>query len=249
MEEVILFNKVEKRFGKVCALKDLTFSISKGESVALVGNNGSGKTTTINILCNLIPFDNGEVKIFCEKVNRFNVFYKSKLGILLSPPIFINEFTPAQYLKFICKFQHVNIQDISDRINDTIGYFNIENSSEKRIIDYSSGERMKIALAAAIINNPEILVFDEPFVHLDIQTIDFMLSLINSIKSKKTLFITSHNLDLISKICSRFLIIEEGKIIDDFTPDKDLSIETIKSQIKRRIIIKKNSRIELKWLK
>ena len=107
---------------------------------------------------------------------------------------------------------------------------------------------MKIALAAAIIHNPEVLIFDEPFIHLDIQTVDFLINLINSLKYKKTLFITSHNLDLISGLCFRFLIMEDGKIIDNFLPTEDTPPDKIKNQIKERIIKQKIGHNKLNWL-
>ncbi|HCI54594.1 MAG TPA: ABC transporter ATP-binding protein [Bacteroidales bacterium] len=247
MEEVINFNKVVKKYGRILALDDLTFSINKGESVALIGNNGCGKTTTINVLCNLITYDKGNVMVFNRKVSPHYVTYKNKLGILLSPPIFVNEFTPLQYLKFICKFQKVEPQEISIRVNDLINVFKISYYDRKRIEDFSAGEKMKIALAAAIIHNPDVLVFDEPFVHIDIQTIDVLIELIKSIKNKKTLFITSHNLDLVTNLCNRFLIMKDGKIIGDFLSDEASSIDEIKNQIKEKIIKSKITDKNLSW--
>ena len=249
MEELICFNKVIKKYRQILALNDMSFSIRRGESVALIGNNGCGKTTTINVLCNLILYDKGEVIVYNKKVSPRYVSYKNKFGILLSPPIFVNEFTPQQYLKFICRFQKVDPQEISPRIDDTINSFKISFSNSKKISDFSAGDKMKIALAASIIHNPEVLVYDEPFIHLDIQTIDFLLDLINSIKINKTLFITSHNLDLITSVCSRFLLMEKGKIIDDFIPEAEVSIDKIKRQIKERIIIQKIDNTKLSWLK
>ena len=248
MEELIKFDKVVKKYGHNIALDELTFSISKGESVALVGNNGCGKTTTINVLCNLISYDKGDVIVFNKKVSSLYVSFKKKFGILLSPPIFVNEFTPLQYLRFICQFQTVDPHEISNRINDLINSFKISFYENKQISDYSAGDKMKIALAAAIIHNPEVLIFDEPFIHLDIQTIDFLINLINSLKYKKTLFITSHNLDLISSLCCRFLIMEDGKIIDNFLPTEDTPPDKIKIQIKERIIKQKIGHNKLNWL-
>lgn len=249
MEELICFNKVIKKYGQILALDEISFSIMRGESVALIGNNGCGKTTTINVLCNLILYNKGEVMVYNKKVSPLYVSYKNKFGILLSPSIFVNEFTPQQYLEFICRFQKVDPQEVSSRIDDVVNFFKISFSNSKKISDFSAGDKMKIALASSIIHNPEVLVFDEPFIHLDIQTIDFLLDLINSIKVNKTLFITSHNLDLITGLSSRFLLMEEGKIIDDFLPEPEISSDKIKAQIKERIIKQKIDNTKLNWLK
>jgi len=249
MEEIVYFNKVIKKYGQIRVLDEITFSIRKGESVALIGNNGCGKTTTLKVMCNLILYDKGEVMVYNKKVSPLYVSYKNKFGILLSPTIFVNEFTPQQYLRFICRFQKVAPQEVSHRIDDVIDSFKISFSSSKKISDFSAGDKMKIALAASIIHNPEVLVFDEPFIHLDIQTIDFLLDLINSTKNNKTLFITSHNLDLITGLCRRFLLMEEGKIIDEFLPETEVTREEIKIQIKERIIKKKIDNTKLNWLR
>lgn len=247
MEEIINFNSVIKRYGKITALNGLSFSIKKGESVGLIGNNGCGKTTTINVLCNLVNYDSGNVLIYGNKIIPGFVTYKNKLGILLSPPIFVNEFTPIQYLKFVCKFQKVDQFEIDLRIESLIKSFNLNSFNKKKIGDFSSGDKMKIALAAAIIHNPEVLVFDEPFIHLDFQTIDFISSLIKSLRNKKTLFITSHNIDLMTNLCSRFLIMDHGQIINDIAFRKNMSHNEIKSLITDSILKQNIRSINMDW--
>lgn len=249
MDKLIHFNNVEKKYGSTVALNGLNFSVSEGESVALVGNNGCGKTTTINIMCNLITYDKGDVFVFNKKITPENVNYKNKIGILLSPPVFVNEFTASQYLRFVCKFQNVDPKEVSARIDDVIDSFNISSSDTKVIAGLSAGEKMKVALAASLIHNPEVLVFDEPFIHLDIQTIDFLTRLINNLINKKTLFITSHNLDLIVNLCKRFLIMEKGKIIDDIKKEEGLSVDMVKNRIKEKFLNERSESIKLDWLR
>src|SRR5512137_2431541 len=111
------FREVKKVFGSQVALKDLSFSVKSKEFVALVGNNGSGKTTTIKALCNLVPYNRGTIIVFNKKLTPFYVSYRSKVGVFLSESILINEFTPTQYLSFVCKFQGINANEVDTRVN------------------------------------------------------------------------------------------------------------------------------------
>jgi len=249
MSNLIEFSSVSKRYRKVVALNNLSFSIKDRQFVALVGNNGCGKTTTVNTICNLIPYDYGQVKIFNKLVSPSFVSYKNRLGVLLSPPILVNEFTPHNFLKFVCKFQKVEANSIHKRIDDIVNSFGIPAYKERPIFEYSSGDKMKIALAASLIHNPEILVLDEPFIHLDPKTIAFIVNLLKSIKGVKTLFITSHNLDLVTEICERVLVMDNGAIIEDFSKSDGSAAESITCQIKERLVNGRSEKPEFDWLR
>jgi ABC-2 type transport system ATP-binding protein len=245
---IIEFIGVNKIFGNHTALDNLSFSVRSNEFVALVGNNGSGKTTTVKTLCNLIPYDSGSIRIFNKKITPPYVSYRSMIGVFLSEPMLINEFTPREYLKFICKFQGVNNMDAERRIKELFEFFSINSYDKKKIIEYSSGDKIKISIAAALIHNPDLLIFDEPFIHLDIKSLDLILTLLHSFKGKKALFITSHNLDLIHNLCKRILIIEKGKIIDDITNSPQESFQSLKDVIKGKLGINNSVTTTPEWL-
>jgi len=249
MNSLVEFKQVNKKYKTTEALNNLSFSIDEKESIALVGNNGCGKTTTVNVLSNIIPYNTGEVIAFGKKVSPSYVSYKSKLGILLSPPILIDEFTPFDYLKFVCKFQKVNANEISERIYELAEFLEIVHLKNKRICEYSSGDKMKIAISAAIIHNPEILVFDEPFIYLDPKTIDFTINLLKSLKESKTIFITSNNIDVVLEVCDKFFIMEKGYIIETFCKKDNIQSIPFKSKILSRLKEMNKDYSGLDWLK
>jgi ABC-2 type transport system ATP-binding protein len=246
--KVIELLNVSKRFNQQLALNNVSFSIEGNEFVALVGNNGSGKSTIVNSLCNLFPCEEGSVTVFGMRLTPNYVSYRSRIGAVLSSPILIDDFSPSQYLGFVCKFQGLEKKTGEDRSQDLCRYLEIDWNSEKKIGQYSSGDRIKISIIASLIHNPELLILDEPFVHLDIQSVDLISGLFKSFKGKKTLLITSHNLDLILKLCSRVIILDEGIILENLEITDFNSQESIKREIRSRLIKKEFMGNDLTWL-
>ena len=244
---LISFENVVKSFSRNKVLNKLSFDIKENDFIAIIGNNGCGKTTTINILCNLLNYDEGEVIILGKKVNPKYNSYKNKLGIILSSPYIIEELTPEEYLSFVGEFQFLKKEKIKIRVRDMIGLFDLEEHKFKAIKNLSSGNRMKISLATAMIHNPSILVLDEPFINLDIGMQEQLKTILKGFKTKKTLFITSHNLDLVADLCDTFLIMDKGMIISKIHKNQQSGIEEIKEEIKT-LLTKEKRKIDLEWL-
>ncbi|MBA7591050.1 Nickel import ATP-binding protein NikO [subsurface metagenome] len=152
-----------------------------------------------------------------------------------------------EYLKFVCKFQYVPKNEINQRINDIIELFELENDKNKPIKILSSGNQMKVTLGAAIIHNPELLVLDEPFINIDIATTEKIMSILKGFKGKKTIFITSHNLDLVIELCDNFLIMDKGKIIQNINKTDFKNTTTLKEKVKK-LLVKEYKEINLSWL-
>jgi len=247
MHKVFEFNSISKSYHKKNVLKDCSFELYENDFIGLIGNNGSGKTTIAKILLNLIPVDSGVLKVFDKKVVNTNVAYRSRIGVVLADPFYIEDFTPKQYLDFVCNCQRISKNEIDKRVSDICNLFDIQDR-QKSIRQLSSGNQKKITLAASLIHNPDVLIMDEPFTNLDLKTQQILTDLLLKFQQTKTLIITSHNLDLLSGICNRFLVLDEGAIkLDIRKQDKDsidLLKDTIKAKVKEAI-----SFSNLDWLK
>ncbi len=248
MEELIQFKNVTKKFGKTVALNRVSFSINKTETIGLIGNNGAGKTTTINLICNIYKYDSGEIYIYNKLLTPNYVEYKNKIGFILSEPVYIKEFTVKRYWEFVCKFQKVEKEKCSNRISEISKYLDIESQLNTEIEKLSSGNQMKVSIGASLIHNPEILVYDEPFINLDINTTQQLLDLLKEIKKTKTIFISSHSLDVVAELCDTFLIIEKGKILIKVNKEDFNTIIELKDFIKSKTV-DKNIKANLEWLK
>jgi len=228
---ILKIEQLNKSFKNQQVIKGLDFNIAQNEFVGLVGNNGCGKTTTIRMLLNLIQPDSGSIALFGQKHRVKNNKFRKRLGIVLSDPFYVEDFSVKQYLSFVGKFQGVEKGLVQSRMNDLFDLLKFNGAESKKIKQLSSGNKMKVSIAAALIHNPEFLVLDEPFTHLDIETVQVVLSILNSMRGKKTLLITSHNLDLIANICDRFLVLNNGQIELDFRKEKDDTTDTLKKKI------------------
>jgi len=243
---MIHFKNVTKSFKTIKALNNISFKIKRNEFVGIIGNNGSGKTTIINTLCNLIPLDMGEVYFDDKKISHKSHLYKKKVGVILSEHYSIEEFSTIEYLHFFAKFQNIDDKELVKRIKEITNLIGIDNINIP-IEKLSSGNKMKVSIVTSLIHNPEVLIYDEPFVNLDFNTSNKLKDIILSLKGRKTLLITSHHLDLVIDICDRFLILDKGEIVETIRKSDFDSKEKIKQLFKDKMIDDKYKN-QLKWL-
>lgn len=248
MNTVVSFENVGKAFGKEQPLVNQTFQVEKRSFTALIGNNGCGKTTTLNVLCNITNYDSGVVHIFGQRLTERFVSYKNRVGIFLGTDYLIPALTVVEYLQFVCKFQGVDPIDARHRIKDALSFFELENDSRKRLKDLSSGTRVKVGLCGAMIHNPELLVLDEPFANLDIVTVSKLCDVLGTLKEKKTLIITSHALEPVANLCDHYLVMDKGRIAHSVSADEFASAGDLVHSIKSMLTVRNNSS-NLDWLK
>ncbi|WP_298536552.1 ABC transporter ATP-binding protein [uncultured Algibacter sp.] len=205
MESILTINNLTKKFGHLTAVKDLTFTINKGNVYGILGPNGSGKSTTLGIVLNVVNKTEGNFHWFDGNTSTHDAL--KKVGAIIERPNFYPYMTAAQNLKLVCKIKGVDYSKIDEKL-EIVGLLNRKNSKFRT---YSLGMKQRLAIASALLNDPEILILDEPTNGLDPQGIHQIREIIKQIAEKgTTILLASHLLDEVEKVCSHVVVLRKG---------------------------------------
>lgn len=220
--------KLEKKVKDKILVQDISFSVNQGEVVGLVGPNGAGKTTIIKLILGLVKITKGNVYINGLNIEKNFVKAIEKVGAIVENPDLYMYLSGYDNLKITAN----NYKNISkERINEVIKIVGLENRIKDKVSTYSLGMRQRLGIAEAIINNPQLLILDEPTNGLDVEGIIEIRNLIKELSKKGiAILVSSHNLSEIGNICSRIIAVKNGKIVEDsdidnFTDGGRLSLE------------------------
>ena len=220
MNTLVSVNNLSKNFSSFEAVKEISFSINESEILGLLGPNGCGKTTTIGMMLGLLKPTSGEVIINGLNVekNRINLLKKMNF---ISPYIELpKKLTVKENLMVYGKLYSVN--GINNRIDYLTETLRLNEFINKKTGELSSGQKNRVRLAKAVVNDPDILLLDEPTASLDPETGDFVRTFIEKISSEKkmSILLASHNMDEVKRLCKSILMMKDGKIIDRGTPSE-----------------------------
>ena len=222
----ISIKNVYKFFGEQAALESVSLNIKKGEVVGFLGPNGAGKSTLMKIITCYLPANEGEVRVCGEDVKEDSLSVRSKVGYLPEHNPMYLEMYIKEYLEFVAGVYN----SPKERISEMIDLTGLTPEQHKKIGELSKGYRQRVGLAAALIHNPEVLILDEPTTGLDPNQLAEIRSLIKEIGKDKTVLLSTHIMQEVDKMCSRVIIINKGKIIDDQSisslHEKGLDLET-----------------------
>ena len=220
MNTLVSVNNLSKNFSSFEAVKEISFSINESEILGLLGPNGCGKTTTIGMMLGLLKPTSGEVIINGLNVekNRINLLKKMNF---ISPYIELpKKLTVKENLMVYGKLYSVN--NINNRIDYLTETLRLSEFINKKTGELSSGQKNRVSLAKAVVNDPDILLLDEPTASLDPETGDFVRTFIEKISSEKkmSILLASHNMNEVKRLCKSILMMKDGKIIDRGTPSE-----------------------------
>ncbi len=215
LEEMITVQNISKYFGNTPALDNVSFEIAKGEIVGFLGPNGAGKTTLMRILTGYLPATTGKASIAGFDLAENPTLAKQKIGYLPETPPLYPDMSVYDYLKFAAKMKDVNYRDLNVQIDKTLEACDLKNVRRSTIATLSKGYQQRVGIAQAIINDPEVLILDEPTNGLDPLQILQVRKLIKNVEAKRTVILSTHILSEIEQMAERVIIIQNGKIAAD----------------------------------
>ncbi len=205
---------LQKKYGDLVAVHDLDLEIAAGEVFGFLGPNGAGKTTTIRMMVGLLEASAGQVLLGGHDLAREPEAAKALLGFVPDQPFLYDKLTAKEFLRFIGGLYRVDPRDIADRTVDLLEEFGLVDRTEELIETFSHGMKQRLALAAALIHRPRILILDEPMVGMDPQGALALRHLLGALAaSGVTIFISTHSLGVAEEICDRIGIIDHGRLI------------------------------------
>ena len=232
-EIVISLDKVSKTLTNRRILKDISFKVEQGDIFGYLGPNGAGKTTTIRVILGLFPTDSGQVSILGNDISHDYV--REKVGFVLETDGLYDNITAYENLDYYCQIYGMTSIVKSKRIDEMLELVDLSDRAEDKVSSYSKGMRQKLALARAMVHEPDLLILDEPTAAVDpTGQIEVRQIILNLAHRGKTIFLSSHNLDETQRVCNRIALIDHGEIklygkLDELRKEKgerEIAIDT-----------------------
>ena len=210
--DAILVRGLEKRYGAKAAVDGLDLEVPRGSFFGFLGPNGAGKSTTIRILTGLIPFDRGVVEVLGFPLPGADLEIKKRIGLVPDESLLFDRLTGAEYLEFVGRMYGLDRAAAMERARGLLDVFELP-PGRKLIVEYSKGMRKRVAMAASLVHHPELFLMDEPFEGVDAVGARLMKDILQrQVARGATVFLTSHVLEVVERLCDRVAIINEGKI-------------------------------------
>lgn len=212
---MIEIKNVSKSYdGKKKALDDVSFKINNGEIFAFIGHNGAGKTTMIKSIIGILNFDEGDILINDKSIKKEPIECKKMMAYVPDNPDLYENMKAINFINFICDMYEVSEEDRKERILKYSKLFEIDDKLNDDISSFSHGMKQKVAIISSLAHDPDILIMDEPFVGLDPKAVYDMKEIMKEmVNNGKTIFFSTHILDVAEKICDRVAIIKDGRIV------------------------------------
>lgn len=214
MTPAIATQGLTRRFGSFTAVDNISFQVAPGQFFGFLGPNGAGKSTTIKMLTGLLEPTAGSIEILGQTFTASALDLKRQIGVVPEGMALLARLTASEYLRFVGRMYGLDRDTTNLRTQELLDFMQLANEPKKLIADFSHGMQKKLALAAAVIHGPKILFLDEPFEGVDAIAAGTLKSMLQGmIHRGSTIFLTSHVLEIVERLCSHVAIIDKGKLV------------------------------------
>ncbi len=218
---IIQFSRLRKQYSGNYVLKGIDLQVDGGQIIGYIGPNGAGKSTTIKILTGIISDFEGDVNVLGMDIRKQPQEIKQRIGYIPEQAALYEVLTPLEYLDFVGKLYRLEEAVIEKKAWELLRLFELADKAETRMSSFSKGMRQKVLLISGLIHNPEIIFLDEPLSGLDANAVILVKEILAQLKQAgKTIFYSSHLMDVVEKISDRIIIISKGEVIADGTFEK-----------------------------
>ena len=216
---MIEVKNVTKKYGKVAAVEDISFTIQEGEIVGLLGPNGAGKSTTMNMITGFIEQTTGDIIVDGYDMLKKPKKAKKQIGYMPEGVPLYTDLTVKEFVSYMAEIKQVNKKERKEKVEKIIEQTGLKEVEKKLIRNLSRGYKQRVSMAGALVGEPKILILDEPTVGLDPKQITEIRNLIKELGKTHTVILSSHILSEVSQICNKVIIINKGKIVAIDTPE------------------------------
>lgn len=213
-------SNLHKRFGSIHAVRGVSLKVEKGEVLGFLGPNGAGKTTTMRMLTGFLPPNEGTATVCGNDVINDAIEAKKKIGYLPENAPAYASMTVTSFLQFVAQIRGFKGSELNDRVNDTIQKCHLKTVRTQSIATLSKGYRQRTCFAQSILHNPDVLIMDEPTDGLDPNQKFVVRQMIKEMSSEKAIIVSTHILEEVDAVCTRAIIISNGKVVANGTPDE-----------------------------
>jgi len=207
---------LSKRYSGLHVVQNVNVVVRPGEVLGYLGPNGSGKTTTARMLAGLLDPSNGAVEFDGRDIRSDLLSFRRRLGYIPEEPFLYPFLSGREYLELVGRLRELPQKLLDEKIDGFLRLFNLSGAGDQSIASYSKGMRQKIVISAALIHDPDVIIFDEPETGLDVATTLMLRYLVRTLASRgKAIMYSSHILEVVEKVCDRIMVLHRGKVVAD----------------------------------
>jgi ABC-2 type transport system ATP-binding protein len=240
-----------RRFGELVAVNGLDLRVERGTFYGFLGPNGAGKSTTIKMLTGLLAPDGGVIRILDQDIAdpKTAIEVRRHIGVVPEQLALFDNLTAREYLTFVGRMYRLPLDTVRDRCRELLAMMSLDNEEKKLTLEYSHGMKKKLALAAALIPNPDVLFLDEPFEGIDAVSSSVLRDVLKrAVQRGATVFLTSHILEIVEKLCTAVGIIAAGKLLYQGTMDEVRQAGSLEDKFLQTVGHGQIERQTLSWL-